>query len=99
MKDNPLSHMTFIKLYVGGRGSWVQCLKIMGIKAFAKRRPHLKSFTVDFKANLNLEGKGMWGECSGLFMLSKKGLPVAKKTGSEALKASLGCQHFLCNPL
>lgn len=71
----------------------------MGIKAFAKMRPHLESFAVDFKANLNLEGKGTWGESWGLFMLHKKGLPVAKKTGSKALKASVGCQHFLCNPL
>lgn len=71
----------------------------MGIKASAKERPHLESFAVDFKANLNLEGKGTWRQCSGLFMLSKKGLPVAKKTGSEGLQASLGCQHFLCNLL
>lgn len=55
----------------------------MGIEAFSKMRPHLKSIAVDFKANLNLKGKSMWGECPSLFMLSKKGLPVPKKTGSE----------------
>lgn len=69
----------------------------MGIKSFAKMRPHLESFPVDFKANLNLEGKGMWEWEESVFMLSQKGLPVTKKTGSEALRASLDCQHFLQN--
>lgn len=34
--------------------------------------PPIKCFVVNFKANLNPEGKEWWGECLALFMLSQK---------------------------
>lgn len=77
----------------------VQTLKIMRIKAFAKMRPHLEILCCGFQSKLAPWGEWAVGECLGLFMLSKKGLPVAKKAWSEAPRASMGCQHFLHNPL
>lgn len=62
-------------------------------------RPLLEILCCRFQSKLAPWGDGAVGECLGLFMLSKKGLPVAKAAGSETPRASVGCQHFLHNPL